>query len=193
MDKKVLFKKIYREHIKQVKNLSVPHGKLIICFSGVPGSGKTYVAKILEERYSGVRIRNDDVREIVSKLEKTLDVDQVTYEYFGWFIENYDSENRLLILDSGIERRYQELFPLFEEKGYEIFIIRLNVPEEVYEQRIINKLGKLDQNYVDRIDDWKRQYREFGERVKSNIIIDNKKDNELNLESLFKKLDKLVN
>jgi hypothetical protein len=139
-----------------------------------------------------VRIRNDDIREIISKLEKTLDMDEVTYGYFDWFIENYNSRNKMLILDSGIERRYQKLFPLFKEEGYEIFIIRLKTSEKVYEQRIINKLGKLDGNYINRIKDWKRQYREFGEKVKSDIVLDNEKDNELNLTPLFKKLDLLV-
>ena len=60
---------------------------------------------------------------------------------------------------------------MFKKEGYKIFIIRLKVPERVYEQRIIHKLGRLDDNYINRIDDWKKQYKEFGERVKPDIII----------------------
>ncbi len=186
------FKRIYEKHIKKLKNLSVPHKKLMICFSGIAGSGKTYIAKILEEKYKGVRIRNDDIREVIIKLDKKRDIDESTYEYFNWFIENYKFRNHLIILDSGIDRGYREKFSLFKKRGYKIFIIRLEVHERIYEQRIINKLGRLDENYINRISDWKRQYKEFGENVKPNIIIKNEKDNGLDLEPLYSKLEKLI-
>ena len=186
------FKEIYKKHVKKLENLLIPHEKLMICFSGIAGSGKTYIAKILEDRYKGVRIRNDDIRGIVIDLDKKRDIDEATYGYFDWFFKNYSFKNKLIILDRGIDRGYREVFPLFKENGYKIFIIRLKVSEAVYERRIKDKLGKLDNNYLNRIGDWKRQYKEFGENVKPDIIIENEKDNELNLQSLFKKLDKLV-
>jgi predicted kinase len=191
MDKELL-NKIYKLHIKQLKNLSIPHKKLVICFSGIAGSGKTYIAKILEEKYNGVRIRNDDIREIIRGINKEIDIDEAVYNYLGWFSNNYKFQNELLILDSGIERKYLELFPYFKKKGFVIFIIRLKVHEKVYQRRIIEKLGKLDNNYLTRIKSWKKQYKEFGKRIKSDIIIKNNKDNRLNLNNLFKKLDKFI-
>lgn len=171
----------------------MPHEKLMVCFSGIAGSGKTYIAKILEEKYKGVRIRNDDIRGIVADLDKSQDIDEATYGYFDWFFKNYSFKNKLVILDSGIERRYKKIFPFAEEEGYKIFIIRLKVSEEVYERRIREKLrGKLDDNYIARINDWKRQYEEFGKAIRPDIIIENERDNELDLNPLFKKLDKLV-
>lgn len=44
-----IFRKIFKEYEKQLKNLFEPHRKLIICFAGVPGSGKTYLAKNLKK------------------------------------------------------------------------------------------------------------------------------------------------
>jgi hypothetical protein len=186
------FGEIYKRHVKKLENLLVPHEKLMICFSGIAGSGKTYVAEILEKRYKGVRIRNDDIRGIVASLDKNKDIDEATYGYFDWFFKNYPFKNKLIILDRGIDRGYKEVFPFFREKGYKIFVIRLKVSVEVYERRIRNKLGELDDNYLNRIDDWRRQYKEFGEAIKPDILIENERDNELNLEPLFKKLDKLV-
>jgi len=188
-----LFNKIYKLHIKKLKNLNIPHKKLAIFFSGIAGSGKTYIAKILEDKYRGVRVRNDDIREIVASLDKNKDIDEATYGYFDWFFKNYSFKNKLIILDRGVDRKYKEVFPLFRKRGYKIFIIRLKVPEKVYEQRIINKLGKLDQNYINRIDDWKRQYKEFGKEVKPDIIIENEEDNKLDLKPLFSKLERLIN
>ncbi len=189
MISKKLFSQIYKIHIKQIKNLSIPHKKMLICFSGIAGSGKTYIAKILEEKYKGVRLRADDIREIVSKL-KLGDLDQITYSYLNWFRENYFFKNKLIILDQGIDRHWQDIFSFFKKKKYKIFIIRLKVSEKVYEKRIIKKLGKLDNNYLNRINDWERQYKEFGEKVKPGIIIEN--EDRLNLKPLFLKLDKLI-
>ncbi len=186
------FKEIYKKHIKKLENLLVPHEGLMICFSGIAGSGKTYIAKILEKKYKGVRIRNDDIREIVAELDENKDIDEATYGYFDWFFKNYSFRNKLIILDRGIDRGYGEVFPFFKKMGYKIFVIRLKVSEKAYERRIIKKLGGLDDNYLNRIEDWKRQYREFGERVRPDITIKNEKDDELNLEPLFKKLDSLV-
>ena len=193
MEKEKLIEEIYKKHIKQLKNLNIPHKKLVICFSGIPGSGKTYIAKILEKKYKGIRIRNDSIRSIITSFDKKIkDIDTSTYEYLDWFLKNYKFRNKLIILDSGIDRKYNEKFPLFRKKGYKIFVIRLKVSEKVYKKRIIKKLGKLDQNYISRINDWKRQYKEFGKKVKSNIVIENEKDDELNLEPLFRKLDKKI-
>lgn len=190
--KEEFFRKIYKKHIKKLKNLSFPNEKLMICFSGIAGSGKTYIAKILERKYKGVRIRNDEIRGIVVNLDKNKDIDETTYGYFDWFFKNYSFKNKLIILDRGIDRGYKETFPIFKKKGYKIFIIRLKVPEKVYERRIIKKLGRLDDNYINRIDDWKRQYKEFGKRVKPDIVIKNKEDNNLNLKPLFSKLERLI-
>ena len=189
---KELFEKINRRYVKQLKNLDKSNKKLLICFSGIPGSGKTYIAKILEERYSGVRIRSDDIREIIRDLEieeeKTNDM---TYNYLNWFFKNYKFQNKLIILDKGIDRGYNEIFSLFERNGYEIFTIRLEVPRKIYERRIKEKLGELDENYINNIDRWIRERENFGKNVKSNLTIGN--GEKLNLEILFNKLDKLIN
>lgn len=193
MNKAELIKEIYSIHLKQLNYLDVPHKKLAICFSGIAGSGKTHIAKILEEKYKGVRIRNDDIRNIIHRINKdTEDIDALTYEYLSWFYKNNKFKNGLIILDSGIERKHEELFSFFKKEGYKVFIIRLKVSEKVYEQRIKNKLGQLDQNYIDRIDDWKKQYKEFGKKFKPDILIENEKDGKLDLEPLFRKLDKLL-
>lgn len=184
-----LFNKIYKIHVRQLKNLLIPHKKLVICFSGIAGSGKTYIAKILEDKYKGVRIRSDDIREIASKLG-FRDLDKITYSYLDWFFENYKFKNKLIILDRGIDRKWQEIFSLFKKQRYKIFIIRLKVSEKVYERRIIEKFGKLDDNYLNRINDWKKQYKEFGKKVKSDIIIKN--EGRLKLTPLYSRLEKLI-
>ena len=188
MDKKII-QKIHKKYIKKLKYLDVPHKKFVICFSGIAGSGKTYIAKILEKRYKAVRIRSDDIRGIVDKL-RIKEIDKLTYGYLGWLYNNYSFKNKLIILDKGIDRKYKETFSIFRKKRYKIFIIRLKVSRKLSEKRIIKKLGKPDENYVNNIDRWIKEWEDFGKKIKSDIVIENKDG--VNLNPLFSKMDKLI-
>ena len=133
MIKELSNREIYEEHIKTLKNLNLPHEKLIIFFAGIPGSGKTYIAKFLEEGYSAVRISNDELRKLIRKIyNKNFnsyleDVDTSLYNYWEWFISNYDFPNKLIIADRGIERKYKNVFPFVKKLNYKIFIISLKI------------------------------------------------------------------
>lgn len=187
---KNLTRKIYKIHKRQLKNTSISHKKLLICFSGIPGSGKTHISKILEKKYLGVRIRSDDIRSIVKKLNiKIKDIDRITYAYLEWLFNNYSFKNNLIILDKGIDRKYEETFSIFKKKRYKIFVIRLQVSRRISEKRVA-KHGKPDENYINNIDRWIKEWKNFGRKVKSNIIIRNEQN--LNLKPLFSKLDKLI-
>ncbi len=194
-----LFKKIYKEHFKKFKNISVPNKKLLICFSGIPGSGKTYISKILEKKYSGIRIRNDGIRQIIHNLLKKEDeenpenldyVDPILEKYLFWLFLNYSLENKLIILDSGIDRRYKEIFSMFKNKKYTIFLIRIKTSRKILEQRIFEKKNCRDPHFDREIKRWTLEWKEFGKKIKADIVIEN--ENKLNLKPLFIKLDKLT-
>jgi len=86
--KKRLFEKILKEHKKILSNLDVKHKRLAICFSGVPASGKTYLAKKIEKRFKGVRFNNDEFRAEVlpgfnNEYELTKEDFDLCKEFFG--------------------------------------------------------------------------------------------------------------
>ena len=194
-----LFKKIYKEHFKKFKNISVPNKKLLICFSGIPGSGKTYISKILEKKYSGIRIRTDGIRKIIHNLLKketekhheNLDyVDPILKKYLSWLFLNYSFANKLIILDKGIDRGYKEIFAMFKKKKYQMFIIRIKASQKILEKRIFEKKNCRDPHFDSEIKRWTLEWKEFGKKIKPNLIIEN--ENKLNLKPLFIKLDKLT-
>lgn len=63
--KEKLFERIFEEHKKLFSNCDVEHERFAVCFSGVPASGKTFIAKRIEKRFSGIRFSVDDLRGIV--------------------------------------------------------------------------------------------------------------------------------
>jgi 2-phosphoglycerate kinase len=63
-----IFKEIYGRHCIDLNNLNVRNKRVAVCFSGIPGSGKTTIARVLEKRYKGVRLNGDDIGKIIRNL-----------------------------------------------------------------------------------------------------------------------------
>ena len=181
--KKSLFKQIYKEHKKQLKNLSKVNGRLIICFVGIPGSGKTYLAKKLEKRYKGVRIKNDELRKIISnKFEKNEKKrEKILEEYILDLLENPPFANRLVILDSGLERKYKKIYDISKSKKWDMFIIKMVAPKTTIIERIRIKDEKRLKEHPEDIKRWFREYKDFNKKVKVNFVF--RKDSDL--EGLF--------
>jgi predicted kinase len=181
---------VYKKHLLILKNLEVPHKKLLICFSGIPGSGKTYISKILEKRYSAVRLNNDNIRAIMKRIDKTSDLDKDLAKYLNFFWTRYKFPNELVILDCGIDRKYKEIFDFAKKNKFRIFVIRIESSRKFLDERIFERNKCADLHYQEKIDRWTKEWREFGKNCKSDITIKN--ENNLNLNSVFEKLDKLV-
>jgi len=197
--KKTILDSIYEIHKNQLKNLPFPHKKLFICFSGVPGSGKTYVAKKIEERYKAVRVNNDDIREIIRKIvEKSKnnvdvnEIEQLLDKYLINFLNNYTFPNKTIILDSGIERRSDKIKKLAKNLGFKIFLIKMISSRKNCEKGVIKKLGKLDENFMNNISRWIKENKEFNKSHKANFEIKNYCNIKLNLEGLFAKLNEFI-
>ncbi len=183
--------KIYKIHLKQLKNLDVPHKKLMIFFSGIPGSGKTYISKVIEKRYKAVRIRTDSIRKIIWKLgiREENKKEFLLDKYCLWLLSNWSFANKFIILDKGIDRDYDKISNLAKDNKYEIFLIRLKVPKNVLDKRIFKKKNKRDPHFDSEIGRWTNEWEHFGKRIKPDIVIEN--ENKLDLKPLFLKLDKL--
>lgn len=191
MDKKIL-NKIYSEHKKEIKYFSVSNPKLIICFGAVPGSGKTYISKILEEKYRAIRINNDDIRNIINKKLKTKnDKQKILEEYIFYFIKEHNSSNGLIIFDSSIDRIYKKLFIAVADTEFNIFIINIKVPKKVIINRIFNRNRKNSKKFISEIERYYNDHKKFEKDVIIDVNINN--DKELNLNELFLKLESKLN
>lgn len=191
---KETFVKIFESHRKSLKYFDHPNPTpLVITFSGVPGSGKTTIAKLLEEKYKAIRINNDQIRDIVGETLHSKDVD-----YIETFIVPYleklrpeliMSPNKIIILDSSIDRRYEAVSKFYENAGYKFFIIKLDFPREEIEQRIKNRNENFE-DYLAKLDDWWQDFENFSQMRKADFVIKIGDKNEINklLEILDSKI-----
>ena len=70
MEEKI-YNKISENLFSKLKNTNIYHSPFIITFSGVPGCGKSSLAKIIEDKYNAVRINNDLIRDIITEEKLT--------------------------------------------------------------------------------------------------------------------------
>jgi len=192
-----LFKKILEIHKNHLNNLKLLNKRLLICFSAIPCSGKTYVSKILEEKYKGVRINNDDIRDVIKSLipgkskEILEERQEILQQYLIWFLIQYNFPNKLLILDSSIDRKYRGVRDFADKHRYSIFIISLKISREFAHKRsLLRNNGKEDDNFVENIDRWIKENKELASKVSSDIVLLN--EGNLDLSRLFLKLDKII-
>jgi len=184
------FKKIYRKHASKLKNLNKVNKKLLICFLGIPCSGKTALAKKIERKYKAVRISNDDLRKIINQYitKKEAKREAILKEYVLDLLKNPPFTNKLVILDSGIERKYKDILKISKSKKWKMFIIRMLIPKSSIIKRIKIKDRKRFENHPEDIKRWFKEYKEFNRKYKSDFIF---KDDS-NLKKLFIELNRIV-
>ena len=106
-----IFEKIYQRHVTRLKNTAKHNPKLIIAFAGTPGTGKSYLSSALADRFQGILVENDDIREIITELIPSLQPDErqrLLQEYLKTYLfaRLAKLKNGLIILDSSIDRKY---------------------------------------------------------------------------------------
>lgn len=207
-----LIEKKYTPKNTQLKNNS----KVIIAFSGVPGSGKTYLSKLLEKEFRAVRFRSDIIRNIINKfpeeyfeeinpnLEKIFGIkdisklkeylyDEISIKkeslianYIDNFFQNYSYKNTFVIYDGSIDRRYEYVKKVAEESGFRMFTIKLPLDKEVIRKRVIQR-GEGDMTFFDtNFPRWENDYKKLGKKIRPEFEFNN------NLEKLIKKINSFL-
>lgn len=187
------YEAIFKEHLTSLQNVNVANKPFVIAFSGVPGMGKTDVAKQLESSLSAIRLSSDTARQLLIKhgikpYEKNPQTEQPNLAmYLGYCIEQLSkqSPNHLIILDMSIDREYPLIATLAQKHHYKLFVIRLVVPRDIVEQRIRSR-EKNPESYLKHLDKWFRDYNAFDEK-NVNFFLDNSQET-LQLQELTKTL-----
>lgn len=191
-----LIQKIYKINLNELKNKKISRKKIIICISGIPGSGKSTIARILEKRYKGVRIDNNWARKHFIKTRDgdsdtyANDVDNFVKDYLDYFLKNYNFPNKLFILDSSIDRKYEWIKKFAEENKFKMFLIKLITSKKTAQRRAFERKGEVDNWFVKNIGRWIREYNQFNKKHKAAVVINT--EGKSNLKKVFKKIDELL-
>jgi dephospho-CoA kinase len=181
------FEMISKDLFPHLKNLDVPNKKLVIGFAGVPFSGKTTIAKILEKKYKAVRISSDEIMRVITenKLVKNVEENErLKREYIYFLIEKIPFKNKLIILDKSLDRDYAKFFNLV---GKQKFVIQIEISVEKAKERARNREDM--KSWLSRFDGWFREHEEFKKNFNADIVLDGENPS---LENLFKLIDEKI-
>lgn len=199
MDASKDIRDLLKRHKSFLKFQNVAHPKFLILFSGIPASGKTYSAKILEEQYEALRINSDDLRKLIMaqgkkypRLREETFREQLLVDYLMYLIENAPLKNKRMILDSGIERKYDRIAKAARKHGYKTFIIKIICSKKVASKRARKRMEGTDAHFNKNIDRWRVEFNRFSRLKREDITIRNDTDKELDLRRAFEKLDAIL-
>lgn len=180
-----LCESIFKQHSRLLNNTRIPHKPLVVCFSGVPGMGKTHIAKVLEEKFQGVRISNDEIRTIIKTFSNALTSQWLMQAYMIYFMLSYTAPNKFIILDSSIDRRYLVLLPYLKMKGFPCIVVRLEAPYEQVVEQLTEREQAGQGDFLKFLPQWYADYDTFGQCCPATIVVKNNKKAPLVLDKLF--------
>jgi hypothetical protein len=126
----VLFDKIFETQFSSLQHTQEENQKFLILFSGASGSGKTLVAKRLEERFHALRFSSDEAGILFTKFGACREL-LGSYLLFGLGKLAHKSPNHLIILDATCDNIYSACRKFAQDEGFQTFLIRMDVEKEV--------------------------------------------------------------
>lgn len=195
MDTEKVATQILTLYKSELKNLDIPHPKILILFSGPPNSGKSTVARQLEEYLHAVRLENDRLRELITNTTAPLSLDEkaeFVYELMDHLRQEISSiANGLWVMDSSIDRQYQRVFDFAAKYGFATIIIAMSIPEQTHKEWITRSGDKswatVDQ-YLTRMPMLRDQQQAFLAAYTPDIVLEPGYD----IQTVINKVTKLI-
>lgn len=152
--------------VSGLRNTDLDQEPFMVLFTGVPFSGKSTVAKVLQHRYSMVRLENDRVRKLSRELEVEVEDPR---EFVLDVLKDSSWTNQRFVLDSSIDRSYERVLGLCKDRGIPYFIIKMPVPEDM-DKRAYEKGGFRLENWKDAdLEKFVKDYREATENFEPDF------------------------
>lgn len=154
--------------------------KLLIVFAGGNAVGKSTLSMRLSDELYGLRIENDGVKRAILKkypeLAMTDELHRITWQYTMDLYKRLDTitKNGLIIRDGIITWYYDRILPIFEERGYKIFVVGYDLSEEKMRE-LIRKRGdtatSTEQRFYELIEEQKIHLKRFFEQYTPDIML----------------------
>jgi predicted kinase len=156
-------------YLQTLMHRGIPHKRVLLSFCGVPGSGKTTLAKKLTYDLRAQYLRHDDIRALIrqegcdpAKMNVGL-ISSIVSE----IIMAHDA-NKFIIVDAGQDRQWERFFQHAKQWNAKPIIIRLNVPEEIVRARLIEREG-MEGGHVAQLGTFIDQFENCKKLVKADI------------------------
>lgn len=161
--------------------------------SGVPGSGKSTIARVIEKELLAIRLSNDEIRDRIVASNPAIsqeDRERAKLIIATELLERLaDEPNGLIVIDASCDRGYDDYWSWADEHKYHTVLLRMDVPKSIIEERL-HERGHLGyRNTTDSLamlDTWWYQWETLGKERVADLIIKQSTPIEVVLESVRK-------
>jgi hypothetical protein len=140
-------------YLAHLPNLQIARPtKLVIIFSGGNAVGKSSLSKAIQNQLGGVILENDAVRAALLAPDAPQFGQTGDHRHFSGLAWTYildlyhrlDSvtKNGLIIRDAVVDWYFDRILPVFEQQGYELFIVRFELSRQKRIELIRKRGGK---------------------------------------------------
>lgn len=109
---------------------------------GLPGAGKTTVAKIIEDLTGAIRLTSDEARLMLwEKPDFSEEEHQALYEYLDDQTHHMLAAGKSVVYDANLNRKVhrQEKYDLASKLGVSVVLCWVKTPREIAKERRINE------------------------------------------------------
>lgn len=170
-----------KEFFQKLANIDETNPKVLVVFAGGNAVGKSTLSAKIAEELHGICLENDGVKRAIlatkPDLAMTDELHNITWRYTMDLYRRLDTvtHNGLVIRDGIITWYYDRILPIFESRGYKIFIIGYDLSEEKMRQLIAAR-GDTATSTMERfyqlITDQKIHLKRFFKAYNADIMLD---------------------
>ncbi len=120
--------------------------KQLICVAGLPGCGKSVVARLLTERLDGLLLRTDAIRKALFAVPDYSDEETIhTYAEFYRRAEEGLAGGRIVVMDATFYSRAsrEEAAAIARRTGAPMRVLLVTAPEEIVRERIAQRTNDI--------------------------------------------------
>ena len=120
--------------------------KQLICVAGLPGCGKSVVARLLAERLDGLLLRTDAIRKALFAVPDYSDEETIrTYAEFYRRAEEGLAGGRVVVMDATFYSRAsrEEAAAIARRTGAPLRLLLVTAPQEIVRERIAQRTNDV--------------------------------------------------
>lgn len=170
-----------KEFFQKLANIDETNPKILVVFAGGNAVGKSTLSAKIAEELHGIWLENDAVKRalltIKPELAMTDELHNITWRYTMDLYRRLDTvtHNGLVIRDGIITWYYDRILPIFEARGYKIFVVGYDLSEEKMRQLIAARgdtATSTMKRFYQLITDQKIHLKRFFNLYNADIVLD---------------------
>ncbi|MEK7154814.1 MAG: AAA family ATPase [Patescibacteria group bacterium] len=167
-----IIEEYFAQKKSELQNQLLLSSSTLVCFSGVPASGKTTLSKVLSQKLPLPRIGVDDITKLIDPQRRINREERrnIILKHLTRFLSNL-TQGSALVLDKGNDRDIFFFESLKRSFTGHIYVINLDVAKPVAYKRIMSRNNWLPNKFISNLDNWLNQHRIFKREHKNEILL----------------------